>query len=77
MTKDYIDARLKDPQGAKYIIHNPFLGYIGNALSGYQTGWLVCGTVNAKDSAGAYTGARPFQLLIRGNQIIAFSEAPC
>ena len=46
MTKDYIDARLKDPQGAKYIIHNPFPGYIGNALSGYRTGW--CSMWNRK-----------------------------
>lgn len=33
-------------------------------------GWAVCGTLNAKNRMGAYTGATPFLIMFRGDIIV-------
>lgn len=46
-------------------------------------GWIVCGTVNAKNKMGGYVGAQPFYAVIRNNVVLnifedtVFTEAFC
>jgi hypothetical protein len=55
----YIAGLLKDPESRKVV-------YTGNPYGG-----LVCGTINAKNSYGGYTGAEPFYAVFDSNKKIS------
>lgn len=65
LVKDNFAASLFDPYSAVYSFTNtPFRGYSGNVFDGANVGWIVCGTVNAKNRMGGYVGAKPFVVVI-------------
>lgn len=55
----YFDGSLKDPDSARYTFLAPTMGSLVNGNL-RQFGWFMCGTVNAKNSYGGYTGGRVF-----------------
>jgi hypothetical protein len=58
--KAHIGRNLKDPYSAVYEV------YMGKAANGEP---VVCGTVNAKNSYGAYGGRKRFYYLRQSGQI--------
>ena len=76
IVKAYYEARLKDPESARYKRIAPpqeywyWRGAFQNPRYGY--GWLVCATLNAKNSYGAYTGYDTDGLLIKHGLVIGF-----
>jgi len=62
---------LFDPYSAVYEFSlSPTRGYAGNRIDGANVGWIVCGTVNAKNRFGAYVGAKPFVAVIRNGSVV-------
>lgn len=55
----YFAGVLKDPDSAKYRFM-PVVNGIARMGSLTMKGWFMCGTINAKNSFGGYTGAEPF-----------------
>lgn len=64
--ESWITSKLKDPDSAKFGWPNRFVWgtykseMIGSPFSRYgqkYTGWISCGTVNAKNAYGGYAGA--------------------
>ena len=51
----YFVPQLKDPYSAVYQFEAPVRAWNYDNVT-----WVVCGTVNAKDSLGEYVGAKPF-----------------
>jgi hypothetical protein len=43
---------------------------LGKRRAGVRYAWYVCGTVNAKDPAGGYAGAKPFLSVLSHNVVI-------
>jgi hypothetical protein len=71
LVKDNFATSLFDPYSAVYsFTQTPFRGYAGNAVDGAKIGWIVCGTVNAKNRMGGYVGARPFLFVISNGAVI-------
>ena len=69
--KDYYAQSLFDPYSAVYtFVRVPMHGFAGNRLEGAEIGWVVCGTLNAKNRFGGFVGAKPFRVVIRYNQIV-------
>ncbi|QYY33554.1 hypothetical protein K2O51_31480 (plasmid) [Cupriavidus pinatubonensis] len=67
--RDYMSSRLKDPFSAQYQFQNsPQRGFYG--LGGAQYGFVVCALINAKNSYGGYTGARPAYFMIRDGAVV-------
>lgn len=70
--KAHMEAKLKDPDSAKYRFGQPRKGYAnkGMALGGQVifVGYVVPFQVNAKNSFGGYTGFKPFQALVHGGE---------
>ena len=62
-------ATLKDPASAIYECGDPRRGWT-NRFGNIAYGWIVYCSVNAKNSYGAYVGARPYGLLFRDDQIV-------
>lgn len=61
---DYLNGSLKDPYSAvKRVTRGPRYGEYRRAFMRY-TGWMICMTVNAKNSYGGYTGAKRYLFLI-------------
>jgi hypothetical protein len=60
----YFARTLKDPDSAHYTFLSPANGIvnIGGPLAPakYESGWFLCGTINAKNSYGGYVGQRAF-----------------
>ena len=80
LAKAYLSQRLKDPQSAIFECGTADKGYIEAApLVGQkmQFGYLISCTVNAKNSFGGYTGAKPYQFLIRNGQIVGALGQEC
>jgi hypothetical protein len=51
----YFAPQLKDPYSAVYQFEAPVRAWTYDHVT-----WVVCGTVNAKNSLGEYVGAKPF-----------------
>jgi hypothetical protein len=57
MIEESIRSSLKDPDSAKFSWRTPFVwGSYKPTIGRRSIGWVVCGTVNAKNSYGGYTG---------------------
>jgi hypothetical protein len=60
---EYFSHELKDPESARYSFLSPVNGVMvmSPLLGGSRAvGWFICGTVNAKNSFGGYTGESTF-----------------
>ncbi len=68
LIKNLFSPSLFDPYSAMYTFDKPIKGYVDAAGKAY--GWVVCGTINAKNRFGGYVGAKPFYIMIRDNKII-------
>lgn len=67
-------ASLIDPDSAK--IEWPYVARSGTlkALVGKRrSGFFTCGIVNAKNRMGGYTGAEPFLIMIRDDEVVSLS----
>ena len=76
IVKEYFNGVLKDPYSAHYsFTKEPSKTFKGNyATRTVQYGYEVCIDVNAKNSYGAFTGNKPYWILIKDNTIIAIRE---
>lgn len=75
ITKNYFERILKDPDSANYkSITTPQKYYAGSRFDGAKYGYLVCASVNSKNSYGGYTGYKTHGLLIRNNVVIQFFQ---
>ena len=71
IVKRYYERSLKDPESARYKgISVPKPYWLGNRLSGSEYGYLVCATLNAKNSYGAYVGYQTDGFLIKNGDIV-------
>jgi hypothetical protein len=62
---------LAHSEGAIYTFEpSPSIVNMGKRRVGVRYAWYVCGTVNAKDPAGGYTGAKPFLSVLSHNVVI-------
>lgn len=78
--KQFLAGRLKDPYSAVYECGPVTKGYVQSApMVGQkmQFGWLLDCAVNAKNSFGAYGGAKPYQFLFRDGVLIHASGQEC
>ena len=76
----HIKARLKDPGSAVFTWKPIYAGYLrGAPIVGRKTiyGYLLDGTVNAKNSFGGYTGAEPYQVIFRNGVIVHVANQQC
>lgn len=70
--RDWFAGTLIDPTSPLYTFDTPFKGYTKDSpLYGtkLEFGWVVCGTVNAKNRMGGYTGRDVFFSLFRDNRL--------
>ncbi len=75
VVKDYLNMNLKDPTSVMYRNFTaPQKYYLGNRIDGVQYGYLVCATLNAKNSYGAYTGYKTDAILIRNNAVVQYVD---
>jgi hypothetical protein len=75
IVKSYYETRLKDPESVRYrSISHPKIFWLGSRFSGARYGYMVCATLNAKNSYGAYVGFKTDGLLIRDGAIIQVVE---
>jgi hypothetical protein len=66
-----LSRSLADPAGATYTFGAaPSIVNLGKRRAGVRYAWYVCGTVNAKDPAGGYAGAKPFLSVLSHNVVI-------
>jgi hypothetical protein len=66
-----LSRSLADPAGAIYTFGAaPSIVNLGKRRAGVRYAWYVCGTVNAKDLAGGYAGAKPFLSVLSHNVVI-------
>jgi PBP1b-binding outer membrane lipoprotein LpoB len=75
--KNFFNTRLKDPESAKYYFGSVGRGYIvGSRIQGrkLEAGYLLDVSVNAKNSYGGYTGAKPYKFLFRNDQVVQVLE---
>jgi hypothetical protein len=73
IVKSYYDNTLKDPGSAQYrSVTAPQKYWLGDRFTGAQYGYLVCATLNAKNSYGAYIGFQTDALLIRNGVVIQY-----
>ncbi len=69
-----IRASLKDPSSAQFSWPNDFVAGQHQPLAAKPIyGWVTCGTVNAKNSFGGYTGAQAVLVVVRDGQVL-FSD---
>lgn len=62
---------LFDPYSAVFTFtRTPTRGYGGNVMDGAKIGWVVCGTVNAKNRMGGYVGAKFFAVVISNGAVV-------
>ena len=70
IVKRHYDQRLFDPYSAVYEFGEPNSGWLrGSVFSSPKYGWLVCGTLNAKNRFGGYVGVKPFVVLINNGRV--------
>ena len=73
IVKNYYGNTLKDPYSVQYQnISFPRQSWLGDRFTGAKYGYLVCATLNAKNSYGAYVGYKTDGLLIHGNSVILY-----
>ena len=66
-----IAARLIDPESARFTwLTGMHKGGIRAFLSGKVEGWAACGTVNARNRLGGYTGATVFMVAIDNGRVL-------
>ena len=71
VVKAYYARVLKDPESIRYgNITSPQKYWLGSRFEGARYGYLVCASVNAKNSYGGYVGSRTDGLLIRNGSVI-------
>lgn len=76
VVKAYYAETLFDPYSAVFVFKaGPFRGYAGNRIEGANIGWIVCGTLNAKNRYGAYVGAKPFLAVMRYDRVVYQEQA--
>lgn len=76
----HIKARLKDPMSAVFAWKPLYKGYLrGAPIVGRETiyGYLLDGTVNAKNSYGGYTGAKSYQVIFHDGVIVHAASEQC
>jgi hypothetical protein len=65
---------LKDPDSAKFAWPNGFTdGWYRIPFGKKVTGWITCGTVNAKNSYGGYVGSSAVIAGIRNGAVVGFN----
>jgi len=75
IVKNYYSRILKDPDSANYqSFTTPNMSYMGDRFDGTKYGYLVCATVNSKNSFGGYVGFSTDGLLIRNGSVIKYIE---
>jgi len=75
IVKDYYARILKDPDSVKYkSISTPQKYWLGDRFEGAKYGYLVCATLNGKNSYGAYVGYKTDGLLIRNGTVVLFVD---
>ena len=73
IVKSFYNRTLKDPSTAQYRwISSPKTTWLGNRFTGVRYGYLVCVTLNAKNSYGAYIGFGTDGFLIRDGSVIEY-----
>ncbi len=73
IVKSFYNRTLKDPSSVQYRrISTPKTTWLGNRFTGVRYGYLVCVTLNAKNSYGAYVGFDTDGFLIRNGSIIEY-----
>ena len=72
MVEDAIRAQLKDPDSAQFTWPNGFrIGWYRPPFGKKYVGWITCGTVNARNSFGGYTGRSAAIGIISNGAVIA------
>lgn len=73
IVKTYYGTTLKDPDSAQYRnISSPRQYWLGDRFTGAKYGYLVCVTLNAKNSYGAYVGYKTDGLLIQYDSVVLY-----
>lgn len=70
--KEWYAERLIDPTSPLYTFGTPVRGYTQeNPIYGskLEFGWIVCGTVNAKNRMGGYAGRETFFTLFKNDEL--------
>lgn len=73
LIKEQVGPKLKDPYSAMYECAPARQGW-ANVMGHLSYGWIVACTVNAKNSFGAYNGAREHDFLWRDGQVVVNGE---
>lgn len=74
LLEQQVRATLKDPSSAQFNWPNDFVAGAHQPLMAKPIyGWVTCGTVNAKNSYGGYTGAQAVLVVVRDGQVV-FTE---
>jgi len=71
MVRAHIGAALKDPYSAVFEFRQPVASWARLIGGDTEYAWVVCGTLNAKNSFGGYAGAQPFYAAIRDGRVIS------
>ena len=76
--RQFMQGYLKDPYSAIYQWKPLYKGSVksGAVLRGYKVyhGYILEGTVNAKNSYGGYVGAKPYQFVFYNGEIMKIFE---
>jgi hypothetical protein len=74
IVRDHFAQTLFDPYSAVYTFsYGPERGvWVG---LGTDYGWIVCGTLNAKNRLGGYVGAKRFRVLIAHGRVVENASA--
>lgn len=73
----WLESYLKDPYSAHYTWQPIYKGIVTTSMldgGRHLPGYILDGTVNAKNSYGGYTGAQDFQFLIRDGKVLSVSK---
>lgn len=71
IVKANFETTLFDPYSAVFrFTRTPTRGYGGSVVGGAKIGWVVCGTVNAKNRMGGYVGAKYFAVVISNGAVV-------
>jgi hypothetical protein len=74
MVENAIKATLKDPDSAKFTWAAGFTDGVYKRVQGFRStqydGWLICGTVNAKNGYGGYSGQYAAIGVIAGGAVV-------
>lgn len=72
-----LESYLKDPYSAvKKVTRGPRYGSVREDAYTTWTGWAVCYSINAKNSYGAFAGARDFVFVVGAEGVIGMLDDP-